>query len=99
MTRNGQIRVLTTREFVTEHANDPYCGDASITGGKPGPVYANDKHGALIRQAVIKGALQKLLLTSLRSAYCTWLTILFFVVTQARDDSMIHCNRSISGVL
>lgn len=58
-------RRLTTSEFVTEHANDPYSMEVATTVGKPESAYSYDGNGVLMRQASIDCALQKVVPMSL----------------------------------
>lgn len=44
-------RSHTTRELVTEQANNLYCRKATTTVGKPGFIHSYDRIGVLIRQA------------------------------------------------
>lgn len=64
---NDKERPFTTREFVPEHANDPYCMKMASTLGKPVFIYLYGMNGVLIRQSRTDGPVKKIVHRSLRA--------------------------------
>lgn len=58
---------LRQRKFVTEKGNDPSCREVANIAGKPISVYSYERSEVLIRQARVRGALQEVILASLRA--------------------------------